>query len=128
MLKKKHNARLKDLSSLISEMKSKVNDQQQKGNSGKGITVDALSIADKIITILPEMVRKRNQDSLLFGAVAFIIAAVIGQNPAVAVLVGVLVWLFFRYETKKAYEHEISKIEDQKKEFEQRKRDFIETL
>jgi hypothetical protein len=129
LLKRKHDARLKGLSSLIAEMK-KIEEQQKKANDGggEGITEDALSLADKIVTLLPEIVRKRNQDSLLFGAVAFIVAAVVGGNLAVAILVGAMVWLYFSYETRKTYEQEISKFEEQKRVFEQRKKDFIETL
>jgi multisubunit Na+/H+ antiporter MnhC subunit len=139
LLKRKHGAGLKEISSLIMEMKKKIgeNQQAQKNTSvdsanntgaGKGITVDALSLADKIMALLPEIVRKRNQDSLLFGAIAFVIAAIVGHNAAIAILVGAIVWLYFRYETKKKYEQEIAKLEDQKKLFEQRKREFLETL
>ena len=109
----------------------KVEEEQQKkanGGGGEGITGDALSLADKIVTLLPELVRKRNQDSLLFGVVAFIVAALVGRNIAVAILVGAMVWLYFSYETRKTYEQEISKFEEQKRVFEQRKKDFIDTL
>lgn len=139
LLKRKHGAGLKEISSLITEMKKKMSETQLQGRSatepsdanvgtGKGITVDALSLADKIMALLPEIVRKRNQDSLLFGAIAFVIAVIVGQNAAVAILVGAIVWLYFRYETKKKYEQEIAKLEEQKKVFEERKREFLETL
>ena len=130
LLKRKHDARLKELSSLITEMKKIEEEQQKKANGagGEGITEHALSLADKIVTLLPEIVRKRNQDSLLFGVVAFIVAAVVGRNLAVAILVGAMVWLYFSYETGKTYEQEISKFEEQKRVFDQRKKDFIETL
>ena len=122
LLKRKHEAKLKELSSLITEMK------KANGVGGEGITKDALSLAEKIVTLLPELVRKRDQDSLLFGVVAFIVAGIVGRNLAVAILVGAIVWLYFRYETTKMYEQETSKFEEQKRVFEQRKRDFIETL
>ena len=131
LLKRKHDGRLKELSSLITEMKKIEEEEQQKkanGGGGEGITEHALSLADKIVTLLPEIVRKRNQDSLLFGVVAFIVAAVVGRSLAVAILVGAMVWLYFSYETGKTYEQEISKFEEQKRVFEQRKKDFIETL
>ena len=130
LLKRKHDVRLKELSSLITEMKKIEEKQQKKANDGggEGITEDALSLADKIVTLLPELVRRRNQDSLLFGVVAFIVAALVGRNLAVAILVGAMVWLYFSYETRKTYEQEISKFEEQKRVFEQRKKDFIETL
>ena len=131
-LKRKHDNRLKDLSSLITEMKKKTNEQQQKNNAnvgeGEGITKEALSLAEKIVTLLPELVRKRKHDSLLFGAVAFIVTNIVVSNLVVAIIVGVLVWLYVRHRTKKSYEHEMSKYEEQKRVFEQRKKDFIDTL
>ena len=133
-LKRKHDNRLKDLSSLITEMKKKTNEQQQQQQNnanvggGEGITKEALSLAEKIVTLLPELVRKRKHDSLLFGAVAFIVTNVVVSNLVVAIIVGVLVWLYVRHRTKKIYEHEMSKYEEQKRVFEQRKRDFIDTL
>jgi hypothetical protein len=122
LLKRRHDAELKDLSSLITEMK------KTNGGGGVGITEDALSLADKVFTLLPELVRKRGQDSLLFGIAAFIIAEIFGGNLAVAILVGAIVWIYFRWETRKTYGEEIAKFEEQKKVFEQRKKDFIETL
>ena len=131
-LKRKHDTRMKDLSSLIIEMKKKTNEQQQNNanvvGGGEGITKEALSLAEKIVTLLPELVRKRKHDSLLFGAVAFIVTNVVVSNLVVAIIVGVLVWLYVRHRTKKSYEHEMSKYEEQKRVFEQRKRDFIDTL
>ena len=131
-LKRKHDTRMKDLSSLITEMKKKTNEQQQNNanvvGGGEGITKEALSLAEKIVTLLPELVRKRKHDSLLFGAVAFVVTNVVISNLVVAIIVGVLVWLYVRHRTKKTYEHEMSKYEEQKRVFEQRKKDFIDTL
>ena len=130
-LKRKHDTRMKDLSSLITEMKKKTNEQQQNNanvGGGEGITREALSLAEKIVTLLPELVRKRKHDSLLFGAVAFIVTNVVVSNFVVAIIVGVLVWLYVRHRTKKSYEREMSKYEEQKRVFEQRKKDFIDTL
>ena len=130
-LKRKHDTRMKDLSSLITEMKKKTNEQQRNNanvGGGEGITKEALSLAEKIVTLLPELVRKRKHDSLLFGAVAFIVTNVVISNLVVAIIVGVLVWLYVRHRTKKSYEHEMSKYEEQKRVFEQRKKDFIDTL
>ena len=132
-LRRKHNRELKGLSSLISEMKTKIgagtgNDANPGNGSAVGITPDAISLAEKIVTLLPELVRKRNQDSLLFGIVAFVLVLIFGNNFPIAILVGVLVWLYFRYEFTRTYEKEISRFEEQKKIFEQRKNDFIKTL
>src|SRR5215210_3509797 len=131
-LKRKHDTRMKDLSSLITEMKKKTNEQQQNNanvvGGGEGIMKETLSLAEKIVTLLPELVRTRKHDSLLFGGVAFIVTNFVISNLVVAIIVGVLVWLYVRHRTKKSYEHEMSKYEEQKRVFEQRKKDFIDTL
>ena len=113
---------MKDLSSLIAEMKKKTNEQQQNNanvGAGEGITKAALSLAEKIVALLPELVRTRKHDSLLFGAVAFIVTNFVISNLVVAIIVGVLVWLYVRYKTKKSYEYEMSRYEEQKRVFEQ---------
>lgn len=127
LLRRKHNARIRELTTLTKDMKEKLVAQENK-KSGEGITADALSAAEKIVTLLPELVRKRDQDSLLFGAGALLLASIFTGNLAVAVLVAVIVWLYFRNETRKTYDKEVSRLEDQKKIFEQRKKDFIEAL
>ena len=81
-----------------------------------------------MFALLPVLVRKRSLDSLLFGVVAFILGSIIGHNGAVGILVGVIVWLYFRYEFGKTYEGEIAKLGQQKSLFEQRKREFLESL
>ena len=77
--------------------------------------------------LLPQLVRTRDQDSLLFGLVAFVVASILARPP-VGILVGVIVWLYFRYETNRTYDRQLSKIEEQKRIFEQRKEEFLRNL
>jgi hypothetical protein len=118
---RKQDAKLDDLANAINEIKKRNSETQG------AMSTDVLSLAEKIMTLLPELVRKRNQDSFLFGIVAFVLT-VIPAKPPLALLIGVLVWLFFRHEMNKDYEKEVAKFEEQKKIFEQRKQEFLETL
>ena len=120
-LGKSQDAKLRDLSNAISEIKKR--DSRDKGP----ISVDVLSLVEKIMALVPELVRKRNQDSFLFGLLAFVIT-VIPAKPPLALLIAVLVWLYFRYEMNKGYEKEVAKFEEQRQLFEQRKQEFLETL
>jgi hypothetical protein len=115
---------LYELSSLIAEMKA----EQRLDRESKGAAERALSIADKVTMILPGVVRKRSLDSLLIGLVAFMIAAFVARSLPIAIAAGVLIWLYFRYEGKKTYEKETSKLDAQRMLFEQRKKDFEEAL
>jgi len=116
---RKQDASLNELANLISRMKQR---------NVQGVTgPDVLAMTEKILTLLPEVVRKRNKDSFLFGILAFVITVLPAKLP-LAILIGVLVWLYFRYEMNKGYDKEISKFEEQRKQFEQRKQEFMETL
>jgi hypothetical protein len=119
LLKRKHEAELKNLETLVVQMK-----KEREG----GTTTDALSLADKIISLLPTLVRKRSQDSLIYGVVAFLLSLALVRFPPGALLIGVIVWLYFRHENIKTYEKEISRFDEQRRVFEQRKKDFLETL
>jgi len=116
---RKQDASLNELANLISQMKQR--------NTGSPTSPNVLSITEKILTLLPEVDRKRNQDSFLFGILAFVITILPAKLP-LAILIGVLVWLYFRYEMNKGYDKEISRFEEQRKQFEQRKQEFMETL
>jgi hypothetical protein len=116
---KKQDASLNELANLISQMK-------QRNTQGM-TSPDVLAVTEKILALLPEVVRKRNKDSFLFGILAFVITVLPAKLP-LAILIGVLVWLYFRYEMNKGYDKEISRFEEQRKQFEQRKQEFMETL
>ena len=121
------------LSSLISQMKRKLEeyDRRKKHVSPEqqgGIVEDAFSLTDQILTVLPGLARKRALDSLLFGLGAFLLALLVSQNLGIAILVGVAVGLYSAYETKRSNEREIAKFEEQKRNYEMRKDDFLATL
>jgi hypothetical protein len=76
-LRSGQNAKLKEISTLIAQMKS------VDGSGSTGITEDALLLAEKLVNLLPELVRNRSRDSIVFGMAAFVLAAAIGNNLAV---------------------------------------------
>ena len=124
LLKRRHEARLEELSALIIEMQKGA----QQNVTSHGVIEDAISLVDRITTLLPELVRKRHQDSFLFGVVAFVISEVVSNSLPVSVLIGAMVWLYFRYENSKAYEREISKLQLQRRAFEEGRNNLMETL
>jgi hypothetical protein len=133
ILRWRQGSRTKELSSLISQMKKRLveYDRRQKKNVNpeqEGMVEDAFSLTDQILTVLPEVVRKRSLDSLLFGLGAFILSLIVSQNLGIALIAGFAVGLYSTYETKRSYEREIAKFEEQEKDYEQRKDDFLATL
>jgi hypothetical protein len=113
---------LDELEDLIVQMK-----RQRVAADAQAVSPDLLAVTEKILNLLPEVVRKRNQDSFLFGVLAFVLTAV-PARPPLAILIGVLVWLYFRYEMNKDYDREIARFEEQKQLFERRKSEFLQTL
>jgi hypothetical protein len=134
LLRRRQGSRTRDLSSLISQMKAKLEeyDRRQKKNFSPeqqgGLVGDAFSLTEQILIALPGVARERTLDSLLFGLGAFILALLVSQNPGIALLAGVAVGLYSVYETKRSHERQISRFEEQKKNYEQRKDDFLATL
>lgn len=110
---------LAELSDLVGQMK--------KSSESERSAETALHVTEKFLQDLPRLVRKRSQDALLFGLVAFVLVSILARPP-IGIVVGIAVWLYFRYETNMTYNREISRLEEQKRLFEQRKKDFIETL
>ena len=133
-LRWRQGSRTKELSSLISQMKKRLEeyDRRQKKNVNpeqqEGMVEDAFSLTDQILAVLPEVARKRSLDSLLFGLGAFMLSLIVSQNLGISLIVGVAVGLYSAYETKRSYEREIAKFEEQEKDYEQRKDDFLATL
>ncbi len=120
---RKQDKSLDELASLISQIKKELQNAQNQGP----ISADMLPLAEKILALVPEVVRKRNQDSFLFGILAFVITIIPAKLPF-AILIGVLVWLYFRYEMNKDYDREIARFQEQKQLFERRKNEFMQTL
>src|SRR5262249_34363440 len=94
---------------------------------GMSITSDALLEVDRMLELLPTLVRKRGHDSLLFGVLAFVVASIIARPP-IGIIVGVIVWLYFRFETNKTYDNQVSKLEQQKRAFARKKDEFLKDL
>lgn len=113
---KKRRMSIQELSNLTTELKK------------EGNLANSLALAERLFTLLPEVVRKRNQDSFLFGVVAFVLSLIVAHSLEIALVIGVIVWLYFRYEMNKYYDLEIAKFEEQKRIFEERKKEFLETL
>jgi hypothetical protein len=127
-LGRKGNPKLKELSDLIARTKAKRSVGGEGESTGaQEIAGSALLETERILELLPQLVRTRNQDSLLFGIVAFVVASILARPP-IGILVGVIVWLYFRYETNRTYDRQLSKIDEQKRIFEQRKEEFLRNL
>jgi ABC-type multidrug transport system fused ATPase/permease subunit len=61
--------------------------------------------------------KKRKMDSAVeWAIVAFVVVAIVGLNPAIGALAGVIVYLYLRFETLRESEKEEKRYEDSKKD------------
>ena len=114
--------RFSELSDALAEMR--------RAKENQNLLEKTLHLIDRMTECLPEVKKRRREDSFMYGVAAFILVSFLRTTtfPGLNVLIGVLVWLYFRYEATKDYEREVSRFEEWRRRFEQQKRDFVEGL
>lgn len=106
---------------------SQIMDQLKEGEGGHGEAWRALAATRKMLDVLPEIARPRSQDALVYGLLAFALSAIVAR-AVIGIAVGLVIFLYFRYEGRRTYETELSRLEAQKKIFEERMQSFASTL
>ena len=119
ILGRRTRSRIGELSDLVDQLKG--------GKEGHEEAWKALAATKKMLEVLPEVARPRSQDALVFGLIAFVIATILARAP-IGVLVALAVFLYFRYEGRRTYETELSRLEEQRKIFEEKMQTFAQTL
>ncbi|MGI0080835.1 MAG: hypothetical protein ACRECH_14580 [Nitrososphaerales archaeon] len=102
-------------------------------SKGERSAVSALSILEKMIRLLPEMKKMRYTEASLYGLIAFLLSLLITAKSSsfgigISVLVGVLIWIYFRYEATIEYGRELSRFEKWQEKLEEQKKEFIANL
>ena len=95
--------------------------------------VSALNLLEKMIRLLPEVKRMRYSEASLYGVIAFLLSLLITAKSGsfgmgISLLIGVLIWLYFRYEATIEYERELARFEKWQEKLEEQKREFIANL
>jgi hypothetical protein len=110
IIRKRRRFPFAELGSLIAKVKG-----------GRASAEDGLRLIDAMHDALLAMKKGKLDSAFTYGGVAFILVALFGQNIAVGLLTGAIVYLYFRYEAMKEYESESRK-------YEEAKRDFVQNL
>jgi hypothetical protein len=111
---------LADLSALILQIKA--------DSATQATTENGLLLADRILTLLPKVVRKKSEDPVLYGILCAIVALLLSRLAPLAVAVGIAVWLYFRRSMNASYRRGVEKIEGQKRLFDRCKEQYLESL
>lgn len=119
VLGRRTESRVGELSELVEQLKG------SKG--GHEEAWSALAATKKMLDVLPEIARPKSQDALVFGLIGFVVTAIFAR-ATVGILVGLAVFLYFRYEGMKTYQTELTRLEEQRKIFEEKLQSFAQTL
>lgn len=119
VLSRRTETKFRELSDLISQLKP--------GKDGYEEAWKALAATKKMLDVLPEIARPKTQDALIYGLVAFVLGAIVAR-ATFGLIVGVAVYLYFRYEGRKTYEFELSRLDEQRRIFEERMQSFAQSL
>jgi len=91
-----------------------------------------LQVMDQTSAWLPDLMRYKNEEALAYGFVAFLLTALVSANSPlgmpIASLVGVMVWLYFRYERRKETDQQIKELEAWRRRFEEGKGSFLKSV
>ena len=106
---------------------SELSDVVARIKGDQNVSENALSLVDKLLAISPQVLGKRQEDALLYGLVAFVLAAFVAGVP-ISIFVGAGVWLYSKYEMNREHDQETSRLQEWKRKFEQQKNSFVQSL
>ena len=120
-----HKTAIQDLEKAINENKAKETNILEK----------TFKLLDQMSSWIPTLTPRKSTEAHAYGIAAFLLVAFVSffsgtwfVGLPVSLLVGVIVWLYFRNEKRKEAELQISEFRTWKKKFEEEKDSFLETL
>jgi c-di-AMP phosphodiesterase-like protein len=94
-----------------------------------------LKLMDQMSFWIPKLKRYKSDEAQAYGFTAFLIVAVVSflsgswsVGLPVSLLIGVIVWLYFRYEKRREADLQIQEFKAWKQKFEEEKEAFLETM
>jgi hypothetical protein len=113
----------------LTELKKKF----AEGNSeGENLIETTLKLIDQTNLWFLDVMKYKSQEALTYGLIAFLITAPVSLYSniglPIAVVIGIIVWFYFRNEKRKEAAQEIQRFNAYKKKFEDGKDFFLETL
>jgi len=94
-----------------------------------------LQLMDQMSDWLPKLLNYKNDEAVAYGFGAFLLVAFISLafelmplGLLFALLIGAIVWIYFRYEKRKEADQQIREFKSWKQKFEEGKASFLETM
>jgi hypothetical protein len=120
-----HKTKLQELSKAINEKTTKETNFIEK----------ILQLIDQMSSWAPKLITYKGDEAQAYGIAAFLLVALVSffsgtlyVGIPVSLLIGVIVWIYFRYEKRKEAELQLQEFRAWKKRFEEEKNGFLETL
>jgi hypothetical protein len=96
------------------------------------IVETTLQLIDRISAWLPDLMKYKREEAVTYGLVAFLLTALVSANSVIGIpiasLIGVIVWLYFRYEKREEMLQQIQMLKAWKKKFEEGKDYFLKSV
>jgi ABC-type multidrug transport system fused ATPase/permease subunit len=86
-----------------------------KMKRGSASSEDGLHLMDAMHQAAVAVRKRRLDTALEYGILAFALVTILGLNAGIGALAGVIVYLYFRYEALREYEHGEERYENSKK-------------
>jgi hypothetical protein len=116
----------------LQELEKSINENKAKETN---IIEKTLQLIDQMSGWAPKLVRYKSDEAQAYGFAAFLIVAFVSflsgtwsVGLPVSLLIGAIVWLYFRYEKRKETELQIQEFKAWKQKFEEEKNGFLETV
>jgi len=91
-----------------------------------------LQLIDQTSSWLPSLMRYKSEEALTYGLVAFLLTALVSASSPIgmpiASLIGVIVWLYLRYEKRKETDQQIKELKAWRQKFEDGKGNFLRSV
>jgi hypothetical protein len=116
----------------LHELEKAINEKKAKKTN---VTEKTLQLMDQMSYWVPKLVRYKSDEAQTYGFAAFLIVTFVSflsgtwsVGLPVSLLIGAIVWLYFRYEKRKEAELQIREFKAWKQKFEEEKSGFLETV
>jgi hypothetical protein len=117
---------------ILRELKKTIREQKVTETS---VIEKTLQLMDQMSDWVTKLPKYKSDEAFAYGFAAFLIVAFVSLltemwsiGLPVSLLVGVLVWLYFRYEKRKEAEQQVQEFKTWKRKFEEGKSTFLETV
>jgi O-antigen/teichoic acid export membrane protein len=117
---------------IIQQLRKAVTEHSRKDVN---VIEKTLQLMDQMSDWLPKLLNYKNDEAVAYGFGAFLLVAFISLafelmplGLLFALLIGAIVWIYFRYEKRKEADQQIREFKSWKQKFEEGKASFLETM